>query len=164
MKSAYELAMERLEKKAPSVALTDEQKQQIAEIDSTFKARIAERMQTARKKGLPLRHIHVTRMTPKRADELLAGGSLYWVVRGEVAAREKIIAVEPFRDKAGVGRCRLVMLPKVIAVSPRPMRPFQGWRYFTDDAAPPDLGKAAAASVASMPEPMRRELRDLGLL
>jgi hypothetical protein len=129
-----------------------------------LKARIAERMQTARKKGLPLRHIHVTRMTPKRADELLAGGSLYWVVRGEVAAREKIIAVEPFRDKAGVGRCRLVMLPKVIAVSPRPMRPFQGWRYFTDDAAPPDLGKAAAASVASMPEPMRRELRDLGLL
>ena len=43
MKSAYELAMERLEKKAPSLALTDEQKQQIAEIDSTFKARIAER-------------------------------------------------------------------------------------------------------------------------
>src|SRR3954453_7831241 len=129
-----------------------------------LKARIAERMQTARKKGLPLRHIHVTRMTPKRVDELLAGGSLYWVVRGEVAAREKIIAVEPFRDKAGVGRCRLGVLPKVIAVSPRPMRPFQGWRYFTDDAAPPDLGKAAAASVASMPEPMRRELRDLGLL
>jgi hypothetical protein len=43
MKSAYELAMERLEKKAPSVALTAEQKEQIAEIDSTFKARIAER-------------------------------------------------------------------------------------------------------------------------
>jgi hypothetical protein len=86
------------------------------------------------------------------------------VVRGEIAAREKIIAVEPFRDRDGIGRCRLVMRPKVIAVSPRPMRPFQGWRYLGEGAAPPDLGRAAAASVASMPEPLRRELRDLGLL
>ena len=104
------------------------------------------------------------RMTPKRVEELLSGGSLYWVIRGEIAAREKLIAIEPFRDRDGIGRCRLVMQPKVFAVSPRPMRAFQGWRYFTEDAAPPDLGKAAAASVAAMPEPMRRELRDLGLL
>jgi hypothetical protein len=52
----------------------------------------------------------------------------------------------------------------VIAVSPRPMRPFQGWRYLTEDAIPADLTKSAASSVAAMPEPMRRELRDLGLL
>ena len=97
-------------------------------------------------------------------EELLSGGSIYWVIKGEVAAREKLIAIEPFRDKDGIGRCRLVMQPKVIAVSPRPMRAFQGWRYLTEDGAPADLGKAAAASVASMPEPMRRELRDLGLL
>jgi hypothetical protein len=129
-----------------------------------LKLRVTERVQTAKKRGLPLRHIHITRMTPKRADELLAGGSLYWVIRGEIAAREKIIAIEPFRDRDGIGRCRLVMQPKVVAVLPRPMRAFQGWRYFTEDAAPPDLGRAAAASVASMPEPMRRELRDLGLL
>ena len=125
---------------------------------------VAERMATAKKKGLPQRHIHVTRMTPKREEEILAGGSLYWVIRGEIAAREKIIAIEPFRDKDGIGRCRIVMQPKVIAVSPRPMRPFQGWRYLKPDAAPPDLGKTAAKGVASMPEPMRRELRDLGLL
>ena len=124
---------------------------------------VAERMQIAKQKGLPRQHIHITRMTPKRVEELLAGGSLYWVIRGEIAAREKILAIEPFRDRDGIGRCRLVMQPKVIAVAPRPMRPFQGWRYFKDDAAPPDLGKAAA-SVAAMPEPLRRELRDLGLL
>src|ERR1700681_4592335 len=129
-----------------------------------LKGWVAARMQTAKKKSLPLHHIHITRMTPKRIDEILAGGSLYWVIRGEIAAREKIIAVEPFRDRDGIGRCRLVMHPKVIAVMPRPMRPLQGWRYFKEDAAPPDLGKAAAASVAAMPEPMRRELRDLGLL
>ena len=104
-----------------------------------LKGWVAERMATAKKKGLPLRHIHVTRMTPKRDAELLAGGSLYWVIKGEIAAREKLIAIEPFRDKDGIGRCRLLMQPKVITVSPRPMRPFQGWRYLTDDVAPADL-------------------------
>jgi hypothetical protein len=125
---------------------------------------IAERMKTAKKKGLPQHHIHITRMTPKRVEDILAGGSLYWVIRGEVAAREKLIAIEPFRDRDGIGRCRLVMQPKVIAVSPRPMRPFQGWRYLADDAAPPDLGKTSAGGLGAMPEPLRRELRDLGLL
>ena len=56
-----------------------------------LKGWVAERMQTAKKKGLPLHHIHITRMTPKRVEEVLAGGSLYWVIRGEIAAREKII-------------------------------------------------------------------------
>jgi hypothetical protein len=128
-----------------------------------LKSRVAERIQTARKNGLPLHHIHITRMTPKRMEDLLAGGSLYWVIRGEIAAREKIIAIEPFRDRDGIGRCRLVMKPKVIAVLPRPMRAFQGWRYFTEDAAPRDL-KSAGEGLAEMPEPLRRELRELGLL
>jgi hypothetical protein len=128
-----------------------------------LKGWVAERMQTAKKKGLPQHHVHVTRMVPKRVDELLDGGSLYWVIRGEIAAREKIIAIEPFRDRDGIGRCRLVMQPKVISVLARPMRPFQGWRYFTEDAVPPDL-KSAGAGVAAMPEPLRRELRELGLL
>src|SRR3954462_2589781 len=115
-----------------------------------LKGWVAERMQTAKQKGLPRHHIHITRMTPKRDVEILAGGSLYWVIRGEIAAREKIIAIEPFRDRDGIGRCRLVMQPKVIAVAPRPMRPFQGWRYLAADSAPPDLAKATAASVAAM--------------
>jgi hypothetical protein len=102
-------------------------------------------------------------MTPKRDEEVLAGGSLYWVIRGEIAAREKIIAIEPFRDRDGIGRCRLVMQPKVIAVLPRPMRAFQGWRYFAHGDVPPDLG-SAGAGIAAMPEPLRRELRELGLL
>ena len=129
-----------------------------------LKAWVAERIKAAQKKGQPPHHIHVTRMTPKRIEEVLAGGSLYWVIRGEIAAREKLIAIEPFRDRDGIGRCRLVMQPKVIAVSPRPMRAFQGWRYFEATSVPPDLTKSAASGVAAMPEPMRRELRDLGLL
>jgi hypothetical protein len=128
-----------------------------------LKSWIAERMKLAKRKGLPRHHIHITRMTPKRGDELLAGGSLYWVIKGEIAAREKLIGIEPFRDSDGIGRCRLVMQPKVVAVRPRSMRPFQGWRYLPAADAPPDLG-SNAASIAAMPEPLRRELRDLGLL
>jgi hypothetical protein len=109
------------------------------------------------------RHVHVTRMTPKRDLELLDGGSIYWVIKGEIAARQKLMAIEPFRDGEGVGRCRLVMEPPLIAVSPRLMRAFQGWRYLAADDAPADLGKRADG-IAAMPEQMRRELRDLGLL
>src|SRR2546429_8293288 len=127
-----------------------------------LKSGVEERMQNAKRRGLPLRHIHITRMTPKRVDELLAGGSLYWVIRGEIAAREKIIAIEPFRDRDGIGRCRLVMQPKVVAVLPRPMRPFQGWRYFVQSDVPPAL-KSAGAGIAALPEPLRRELGELGL-
>ena len=128
-----------------------------------LKGWVAERMRTAKSKGLPRHHIHITRMTPKRVEEVLDGGSLYWVIKGEIAAREKLIGIEPFRDKDGIGRCKLVMQPKVIPVMQRPMRPFQGWRYFEPGDAPPDLG-SAGKGVADLPEPLRRELRDLGLL
>jgi len=125
---------------------------------------IAKRLKQRSQRGLSREHLHRTRMMPRRAQELRDGGSLYWVIRGEIAAREKIVGIEPFRDKDGIGRCRIVMQPKVIAVSPRPMRPFQGWRYLKEDAVPPDLTKTSASGLAAMPEPMRRELRELGLL
>jgi hypothetical protein len=134
-----------------------------AESISDLQARVRARMKLARDNGEPQRHVFVTRMAPKRVDELLDGGSLYWVIKGQIACRERLLAIEPFRDKAGVARCRLVMEPKVAIVAPRPMRPFQGWRYLTASDAPPDLGRGARA-VAAMPETMRRELRELGLL
>jgi hypothetical protein len=124
---------------------------------------IAQRAAAARAKGQPPRHIHVTRMTPKRDAELLDGGSIYWVIKGEITARQKLLAIEPFRDSDGIGRCRLVMQTKLIPVSPRPMRAFQGWRYLDVKSAPPDL-KGSPQDLADMPEPMRKELRELGLL
>ena len=124
---------------------------------------VGERMRQAKAKGLPLQHVHVTRMSPKRPEELLGGGSLYWVIKGQIACRERLVGIEPFRDKDGIARCRLMMEPKVIAVSPRPMRPFQGWRYLPAKDVPSDLGKAGE-SIAAMPEAMQRELRELGLL
>ena len=124
---------------------------------------IKERLKEKRKRGEKPEHIHRTRMVPKRAAELVDGGSLYWVIRGEVACRQRIRDVRPFRDKDGIGRCGIVLDPKVVVVDPRPFRAFQGWRYLAVKDAPRDLGKAPEG-VAAMPEKLRRELRELGLM
>jgi len=124
---------------------------------------IKQKLKAKRRGGEKAEHIHRTRMVPKRADELTDGGSLYWVIRGEVMCRQRIRAVRPFRDKDGVGRCGLVLEPKVVLVAPRPYRAFQGWRYLASADAPPDLDRAAPGA-AAMPEKLRRELRELGLM
>lgn len=116
-----------------------------------------------RTRGKKTEHIHTTRMVPKRAAELTDGGSIYWVIRGQVMCRERLIAVRPFVDKEGVGRCRLVLEPKLVLVEPRSYRAFQGWRYLAPKDAPRDLDRAAPGA-RDMPEAMRRELRELGLL
>jgi hypothetical protein len=114
-------------------------------------------------KGGKKERIHTTRMVPKRAEELIDGGSLYWVIRGEVTCRERILDIRPFTDKDGIGRCRIVMDGKPVLVEPRPRAAFQGWRYLEHKEAPRDLARAAPGA-ARMPEAMRRELRELGLL
>jgi len=124
---------------------------------------IRQKLKEKRKRGQKPEHAHITRMVPKRATELVAGGSLYWVIRGEIACRQRIREVRPFRDKAGIGRCALVLDPKVVLVAPRPYRAFQGWRYLAAKDAPGDLDKAAPGA-AAMPEKLRRELRELGLM
>jgi hypothetical protein len=131
----------------------------VQELEDWIKQKLRER----KKRGEKPEHIHTTRMVPKRADELTDGGSLYWVIRGEVLCRERINAVRPFVDKEGIGRCRLVLGPAVVLVKPRPYRAFQGWRYLAVKDAPPDLDRAAPGA-KDMPEAMRRELRELGLL
>ena len=68
-------------------------------------------------------------MVPNRADELSTGGSLYWVIRGQITCRERILDIRPFIDKDGIRRCRVVLDGKVVLVEPRPFRAFQGWRY-----------------------------------
>jgi hypothetical protein len=124
---------------------------------------IKEKLSEKRKRREKPEHIHRTRMVPKRADELTDGGSLYWVIRGEVMCRQRIKAIRPFVDKNGVGRCGIVLDPKVVLVAPRPYRAFQGWRYLQAKDAPGDLDKVAKGA-ALMPEKMRRELRELGLM
>ena len=124
---------------------------------------IEENRSHARRLGRAYEQTHTTRMMPKRCDALLDGGSLYWVVKGYLACRQRLLAVRAFTDGDGIGRCRLVLEPAVIAVEPRPCRPFQGWRYLEAKDAPRDLGRGTG-DLAAMPEALRRELADLGLL
>lgn len=133
-----------------------------AESIADLEAYIAQSLATRRAARQPLEHVHVTRMTPKRIDELLDGGSLYWVIRGQLAARQALRAIRPFTDRDGIGRCALVLEPDVVPVMPRPCRPFQGWRYLDHASRPDDLGSVGGA--ASLPEALRAELRALGLL
>jgi hypothetical protein len=124
---------------------------------------IDQRLRAARKSGRPPEHRHTTRMIPTRADELLDGGSLYWVIRGNVQVRQRLLGVRPFRDAEGIRRCHLVLEPKLTATAWQPRRAFQGWRYLKAEEAPRDLG-AARAGMKSLPPELRRDLADLGLL
>ena len=124
---------------------------------------IKEQLAKKKKSGAAGKRCHRTRMVPKRVDELLDGGSHYWVIRGELLCRERILGIEPFTDKDGIRRCRIVLDGKVKLVQPRPYRAFQGWRYLQHHEAPRDLDRAAPGA-RNMPEQMRRELRELGLL
>ena len=103
-----------------------------------------------------------TRTAPKRVDEVLADGSLYWVIKGSVQARQRVVGIEPFNDASGVARVHILLAPDVVAVRPRPCRPFQGWRYLRADEAPVDV--SAAAMDEAMPAAMRRDLLELCLL
>ncbi len=105
---------------------------------------------------------HVTRMFPRRKAEIVPGGSLYWVMRGMILCRQPIAALEPVTGADGIDRCRIMFKPQIISVRPAPRRAFQGWRYLEEADAPPDLPKTGRAE--GMPEKMRRELAELGLL
>jgi hypothetical protein len=106
---------------------------------------------------------HTTRMFPRRKEEIIPGGSLYWVVRGLILCRQPIKDLEAVTGDDGIERCRIVFKPQIIPVRPTPRRAFQGWRYLVEDDVPPDLDSKNAAT-ADMPPQMRKELAELGLL
>lgn len=105
---------------------------------------------------------HTTRMMPKRKDELLDGGSLYWVMKGQVRARQTLVDVRQFIDGEGISRCDLVMAPDLIFTQWQPRRAFQGWRYLKVEDAPADLDHSEGAD--TLPLEVQRELAELGLL
>ena len=108
----------------------------------------------------PLRHF--TRNFPKRAEELLDGGSMYWVITGTILVRQRLAGIERATESDGTPCAALMLDPKLIRVEARPMRAFQGWRYLPPADAPADL--TAASASAEMPEELRRQLAALGLL
>ena len=117
----------------------------------------------ARRLRLSGRVFHQTRMMPRRAAELLAGGSIYWVIKGLVQARQRLTAIEPVADGAGRRSTLLVLDPELVRTVPIRHRAFQGWRYLKPEAAPADLG-SGLAEAPDMPAQMVADLRSLGLL
>lgn len=103
---------------------------------------------------------HVTRMFPKRRAELLAGGSLYWVIKGVILVRQQIIGLEPVTGDDEIERCAILLEPKLVLTEAQPQRAFQGWRYLKPEAAPKDLETGARREPAGL----RAELAALGLL
>lgn len=116
--------------------------------------------QADRYKGGPARH--VTRMWPKREAELLDGGSIYWVFKGVMQARQRLLALEEVLGEDGIRRCALILEPGLIRVAAVPRRPFQGWRYLPGTDAPPDL-PLGRDSEPNLPPDIARALADMGL-
>jgi hypothetical protein len=105
---------------------------------------------------------HRTRNTPRRMEELLDGGSIYWVISGTIKARQRLIGFDHYLDEEGRRHCLLLLELKIVTTAAWPHRAFQGWRYLEAGAAPPDLADDAEAG--DLPPEMARELRELGLL
>ena len=118
------------------------------------------RAEQARAAGKKPEQFHTTRMIPKRKDELLDGGSLYWVIKGSIQVRQHLLDIRPFRDSEGIQRCDLIMEPRLILTEWQPRRPFQGWRYLKPEDAPKDLGSGEQ----SISPELRSDLSELGLL
>lgn len=108
--------------------------------------------------------LHQTRNFPRRAPELLDGGSIYWVVSGSMLVRQRLLDITEDHWDDGSACCSLHLDPTLVPLEGRPTRPFQGWRYLEPAAAPADLDVSATPDLTDMPESMRRELRSLGLL
>ncbi len=106
---------------------------------------------------------HRTFQIPKRLDEVLDGGSMYWVVKGFVRARQKLVRIDALDPPVDGKRCAFVLHPKLMRTELQQRRPHQGWRYLRPQDAPRDL-KPGEKADAALPAELMAELRALGLL
>jgi hypothetical protein len=122
-----------------------------------------ERLKRLKRERKRVELCHRTLQTPKRRDEILDGGSLYWVIKGFVLVRQRIIDLRPDTKDDGTACCGIVLDQKLVATRAQPRRAFQGWRYLEAADAPSDV-KAYAAEDDEMPPGMRKDLRELRLI
>lgn len=106
---------------------------------------------------------HVTRMWPKRKAEILDGGSLYWVFKGTILARQPILDLRERIDPEGTRRCAIILGRDPVLVTPTPRKAFQGWRYLDPQDAPADLPRGRTPEVP-LPPKLARELAELGVI
>jgi len=110
--------------------------------------------------GLPR---HVTRMWPRREKEVLTGGSIYWVIKGAIQCRQRILRLDEVIGEDGIRRCAIVLDPELIHTAAALKRPFQGWRYLAPADAPPDLSKSRASD-DDLPPDLSARLAEIGVL
>lgn len=106
--------------------------------------------------------VHVTRMFPKRESDILDGGSMFWVIKGVIQCRQRIIGLEPVTGSDGIARCAFLLEAGLVRTEAAPRRPFQGWRYLDPADAPRDLPKGRAFEQALPPE-LAQALAEIGL-
>lgn len=123
----------------------------------------AERLRSLREAGKTPELCHRTMQSPRRREEVLDGGSLYWVIKGFVLVRQRIVDLKPATKDDGRACCGIVLDPELVTTRPHPRRAFQGWRYLEAADAPPDIGFLEDAK-DDMPPGMREELRELRLI
>ncbi|WP_136442903.1 DUF1489 family protein [Pacificoceanicola onchidii] len=118
----------------------------------TYRARFAD--------GLPR---HVTRMWPRRETEVLNGGSIFWVIKGLIQCRQRILRLDRVTGEDGIDRCAIVLEPGLIRTATAPKRPFQGWRYLKPEDAPVDLS-GSRQSEDTLPPELAGALAEIGVL
>lgn len=121
------------------------------------------RLAAAKAAGTVPELVHHTRQMPKRRGEVETSGSLYWVIKGFISVRQRILALRPEEDGEGHSLCAIVLDHTLVVTRPVPKRPFQGWRYLQPADAPADLA-GLAGSDAAIPAKMRAELAELALI
>jgi hypothetical protein len=105
--------------------------------------------------------LHFTRHRPRRADEIVGAGSLFWIIRGYVQVRQVIVDIQSVSNQEGK-RCAFVLEPQLVLTEHQPRRPHQGWRYLEAADAPPDLPNGEGAGPADLPAPLARTLKEIG--
>ncbi len=122
------------------------------------------RIETMQRAGLSPELVHRTRQMPRHRDALLPSGSLFWVIKGYVRARQRLLDLREETDMDGRTLCGIVLDPRLVETKPQPRRPFQGWRYLKPEDAPDDLGGIGVDAGKAIPEAMRMQLAELALL
>lgn len=122
-----------------------------------------QRLKELKRARKPAELFHRTLQTPKRRDEVLGGGSLYWVIKGFILVRQRILDLRPARKDDGTPCCAIVYDQEMVATRPQARRAFQGWRYLNQVDAPADL-RVVTEEDGDMPKTMRADLRELRLI
>jgi hypothetical protein len=106
-----------------------------------------------------------TRRTPTRVNDLINGGSVYWIIKRQICARQIIVDIQTLKDEEDKNYCVILMDKKLILTQPLNHRHIQGWRYLPPEKAPTDIGTFDPSIIEDDMDPdMAKDLAEAGLL